>query len=82
MGVKRGKCNPCLYFNPKTNLICMVHGDDFVSVGSAEAAQQFRTQLESRCEIKTQVLGADKGGVMLAHFLPKKVSRLHKKEES
>ena len=35
----------------------MVHGDDFVSVGSARAATEFRSQLEGRFEIKTQVLG-------------------------
>ena len=35
----------------------MVHGDDFVSVGSVQAATEFRNQLQGRFEIKTQVLG-------------------------
>ena len=38
-GFRRGKYNPCLYYNPKTNLICMVHGDDFMIVGSHNAAK-------------------------------------------
>ena len=33
-GFRRGKYNPCLYHNPTSGLICMVHGDDFVSVGA------------------------------------------------
>ena len=37
----------------------MVHGDDFVSTGTREAATQFKRQLENRFEIKTQMLGSD-----------------------
>ena len=58
-GFKRGKYNPCLYYNPTTNLICMVHGDDFMSAGSVEAAKEFRTHLKGRFEIKTQILGSE-----------------------
>ena len=35
----------------------LVHGDDFVSVGSTQAADQFRKQLQARFDIKTQVIG-------------------------
>ena len=38
----------------------LVHGDDFVSVGPASAASQFKKQLESRFEIMTRVIGASK----------------------
>ena len=38
----------------------LVHGDDFVSVGSRHATRQFRSRLEARFEIKTQVIGAEK----------------------
>ena len=44
-GFGRGRYKPCLYYSPTTGLICMVHGDDFVSVGSAQAAEQFKDQL-------------------------------------
>ena len=58
-GFRRGRYNPCLYHNPKSGLICMVHGDDFVSTGITAAAKEFRRQLEARFEIKTQLLGAE-----------------------
>ena len=56
-GFRRGRYNPCLYHNASTGLICMVHEDDFMSVGSRDAAAKFKAQLESRFEIKTQVMG-------------------------
>ena len=56
-GFRRGRYNPCLYWRADDDLMAMVHGDDFVSVGSREAAKRFREQLESRFEIKTQVMG-------------------------
>ena len=58
-GFRRGRYNPCLYHNPKTGLICMVHGDDFVSTGTTEAEEEFKGQLKARFEIKTQLLGAE-----------------------
>ena len=67
-GFRRGKYNPCLYHHPKTGLVCMVHGDDFVSTGNVQAAQEFREKLESRFEIKTQLLGAE-GVVMHARTI-------------
>ena len=47
---------PCLYYHPKRRVKALVHGDDFVSVGSKQAATAFKTKRESRFEIKTQVL--------------------------
>ena len=38
-------------------MLAMVHGDDFVSVGSRVATSKFRKQLEARFEIKPQVIG-------------------------
>ena len=40
--------------------MALVHGDDFVTVGSRQAASQFQQQLQARFEIKTQVIGAPK----------------------
>ena len=80
-GFKRGKYSPCLYYNPAINPIRMVHGDDFVSVGSTEAARAFRDQLESRFEIKTQVLGAEGWYCVLARILLTERSRWVKKVE-
>ena len=41
-GCSRGRYNPCLYFHKATGLKTLVHGDDFVSVGSRAATTQFR----------------------------------------
>ena len=60
-GFRRGKYSPCLYFNPSSQLMTLVHGDDFVSVGSRQAAQDFKKKLESRFEIKSQVIGPGAG---------------------
>ena len=57
-GFKRGRYNPCLYWHPVSGLMTLVHGDDFVSVGRREVTEKFKTQLEARFEIKTQVIGA------------------------
>ena len=56
-GFVRGVYNPCLYYSPLTGLQTMVHGDDFASVGSREAAKKFRKQLDKRFETKAQVIG-------------------------
>ena len=56
-GFKRGRYNPCLYWNPKSRLMTFVHGDDFVSAGRNESADQFGKQMEARFEIKAQDIG-------------------------
>lgn len=56
-GFKRGIYNPCLYHHERWGLKTLVHGDDFVSVGSREGMQRFRLHLEGRFEIKTTVVG-------------------------
>ena len=58
-GFQRGRYNPCLYWRRDDYLLAMVHGDDFVSVGSRVATSKFRKQLEARFEIKTQVIGPE-----------------------
>ena len=60
-GFKRGKYNPCLYWHKELNLQTLIHGDDFVSVGTEESVVKFKEQLESRFEVKTKVLGSGQG---------------------
>eukprot|EP00973_Karenia_brevis_P087955 12199118-Karenia_brevis.AAC.1 len=52
-GFRRGRYNPCLYHHPRLGLKTLVHGDDFVSVGSRRSMKEFKRMLESRFEIKT-----------------------------
>ena len=55
--LSRSRYNPCLYDQKATCVKTLVHGDDFVSVGSRVATTQFRRQLEKRFEIKTKMIG-------------------------
>ena len=41
-GFRWGKYNRCPYDRPGSNLMTLVHGDDFVSVGSVQAASGFK----------------------------------------
>ena len=56
-GFRRGLYNPRLYFNKATRLKCVVHGDDFVSVGTRQGTAQFRQNLEKIFEIRTKLIG-------------------------
>ena len=33
IGYLQGKSNPCLFYNPSSEVACLVHGDDFLAVG-------------------------------------------------
>ena len=57
-GFLRGKYSPCLYWHKGLGLKTMVHGDDFVTVGTRRAAAEFQNMLQKRFEIKTQVIGS------------------------
>ena len=56
-GFKVGKYNVCTYFNERRNLKVMVHGDDFVTVGSRTEAKWFDAKLKEIFEVKTVVIG-------------------------
>ena len=51
-GYERGKYNPCLYWHPKRKVKTLVHGDDFVSVGSRSAVKGVNQMLKARFDIK------------------------------
>ena len=59
-GFHKGRYNPCLYYNAQSKVAVLVHGDDFVGVCTRSALADFRRQLESRFEVKTQIV-AHKG---------------------
>ena len=60
-GFRQGKYNPCLYYHDKWDLRTLVHGDDFVTVGTRQETARFRTRLEKRFKIKTQTVGTGGG---------------------
>ena len=57
-GFRSGRYNPCLYWHRACELQTLVHGDDFVSVGSKEGVIKFKEKLESRFEVKSKMLGS------------------------
>ena len=56
-GFRRDQYNPCLYWSQKLGVKTLVHGDDFVSVGTRSAIGKVNEILRSRFDIKTSVIG-------------------------
>ena len=59
-GYERGKANPCLFYSQVDDCSVMVHGDDFVAVGSKMATARIRKTLEEAYKVKCEVLGGEK----------------------
>ena len=70
-GFVAGKYNPCMFHHPSRQVLCLVHGDDFFSVGDAGQLQWLKERLKGRFEIKTSTVGLreDKGEVREARIL-------------
>ena len=47
-GFEVGRFNPCMYQHVSRRIRCLVHGDDFVSVGSPEDLKWMKTKLSDR----------------------------------
>ena len=43
---------PCMFWHPKRNLRCVVHGDDFTMLGTHEQLMWFREQIKKRFQVK------------------------------
>ena len=43
-----GRFNPCMYQHVSRKMRCLVHGDDFVSVGSPEDLKWMKAKLSAR----------------------------------
>ena len=57
LGFKVGRYNPSTYHHEGKQLMTLVHGDDFVTVGKREDVKWFKEKLEGRFEIKTKTIG-------------------------
>ena len=70
-GFITGRYNPCMFQHPTRKILCLVHGDDFVSTGSADDLAWLKAKLQKRFEVKTQVVGdrADLGEVKETRIL-------------
>ena len=59
-GFVQGRSNPCLFRNHKLDVSIMVHGDDFIAVGTEANLKETRAALENKYKIKVEVLGDKK----------------------
>ena len=59
-GFVTGLYNPCMYNHPSRDILCLVHGDDFVSVGCPDVLRWLKAKLQGRLDIKTTVVGSSK----------------------
>ena len=57
-GFKTGRYNPCMFYHPARSVLCLVHGEDFVSVGADEQLSWLKNKLKGRFEIKTKLVGS------------------------
>ena len=57
IGHLQGKSNPCLFYNPSSEVACLVHGDDFLAVGEESALKQFNEQLAKEWKKKNTHIG-------------------------
>jgi len=60
-GFKTCKFNPCLYMHAGREMMCLVHGDDFVCVSSSANLVWLKSRLSERFEIKTKLMGLKAG---------------------
>ena len=60
-GFRTCKFNPCLYMHDGREMMCLVHGDDFVCVSSSANLVWLKSRLSERFEIKTKLMGLNAG---------------------
>lgn len=63
------RASTCIFRHHERDIDLVVHGDDFVSVGSKEDLQWARTILENKFEISTTMVGPEEGDERKATIL-------------
>ena len=63
LGFSKGASSPCTFYHEARKIKTIVHGDDFVSEGSAFNLARVDAELRKSFTLKTQVLGPDRGEV-------------------
>ena len=56
-GYRQGQSNACLFHNEKLDVSILVHGDDFVAVGSDQGLEDAKATLQGKYKLKVQTLG-------------------------
>ena len=60
-GFTRGISNPCVFYNVEMDLRCLVHGDDYATVGSLDSLAWMRAKLEGEFDMTTTIVGHSAG---------------------
>ena len=55
MGFKRGRASPCCFSHRSRDLVCVVHGDDFIFAGKEEELDWVEKEMHAR--FLTKVMG-------------------------
>ena len=60
-GYSRGIADPCSFYNSKTGVSVMVHGDDFLAVGLKSCTKHLEENSQAAYKVKVQVMGDETG---------------------
>ena len=60
-GFSRDRSNPCVFYNAEKDLNCLVHGDDYATVGSLDSLSCMRAKSEGKFDMKTTIVGHSSG---------------------
>eukprot|EP00972_Heterocapsa_arctica_P001009 141971-Heterocapsa_arctica.AAC.1 len=52
LGFDKGKASPCTFHYPTRNLRCVVHGDDFTTLGEDDDLDYLEKELKKHFELK------------------------------
>eukprot|EP00972_Heterocapsa_arctica_P067038 9893577-Heterocapsa_arctica.AAC.1 len=52
LGFAKGKASPCTFYHPSRNLRCVVHGDDFTTLGADDDLDYLEKELKKHFELK------------------------------
>ena len=77
-GYVQGQSNACLFYNPKTDVSILVHGDDFVAIGTDSGLTDVKDTLQNKYKLKVEVLGDGKGCTQEVRILNKIVRHTKK----
>ncbi len=57
IGFSQCSFSPCVFYHSVRKLYCMVHGDDYLSVGAETDLHWMKMELERIFEVKTEIIG-------------------------
>ncbi|MBN71658.1 MAG: hypothetical protein CME32_20555 [Gimesia sp.] len=74
-GYLQGQASSCLFRHPNTGVVIMVHGDDFVAVGTRSSLEETKQTLQNKYKLKIEMLGDEEDCVHEVRILNKIVRR-------